>query len=55
MTTGKAWGISMLFEDTMLGIEKVVGPGWIMSGALNFPSRLKQTLDLFASEVGNFL
>lgn len=44
----------MLFDDTMLGIENIVGPGRIMSGAFNFPSRSKKTLDFFASKVGNF-
>lgn len=44
----------MFFEDTMLGIEKVVDSGWIMGGALNFPSRSKKTLGLFASKRGSF-
>lgn len=44
----------MLFEDTMLGIENIGGPGRIMSEALNFPSKSKKTLDLFTSKVGSF-
>lgn len=44
----------MFFQDTMLYIEKVVGTGWIMDGALDFPARSKRTLDLIASKVGSF-
>lgn len=39
MTTRKAMGHFHVLEDTILYIEKVIGPGYIMGETLNFPSR----------------